>query len=154
MARFLTARASPFLYAARPMTKVGGEVDAFCTKCELSLAHTVIAMLGAKPVKVKCNTCQGEHKYRGAVGTATSTASVAKKKAARPARERKVEVPFEELLAARKRPAVAYSPKRTFVVDDVVDHPTFGLGFVTAVRESKLEITFRGDVKTLIHARS
>ena len=58
------------------------------------------------------------------------------------------------LLAARKRPAVAYSPKRTFAVDDVVDHPTFGLGFVTAVRESKLEITFRGDVKTLIHARS
>ncbi len=136
------------------MTKVGGEVDALCTKCELTLAHTVIAMLGSKPVKVKCNTCQGEHKYRGPAGAATSTASVAKKKAARPAREKKVEIPFEDLLAAKKRPPVAYSVKRTFTVDDVIDHPTFGLGFVTGVREGKCEVTFRGDVKTLVHSRA
>jgi hypothetical protein len=136
------------------MAKVGGEVDSFCSKCELVLAHTVIAMVLAKPVKVRCNTCQGEHRYRPAPGVVAEGASVAKRKAARPAREKKVEVSFEELLAARKRPAVPYAPKRTFVVDDVVDHPTFGLGFVTSVRTDKVEITFRGDVKVLIHGRA
>lgn len=136
-----------------PMSKVGGEVDCFCSKCELVLAHTVIAMVGAKPVRVKCNTCQGEHKYRPAPGAAP-TASVAARKAARPAREKKVAISFEELLAARQRAAVPYSVKRTFVVDDVLDHPTFGRGFVTAVRTDKVEVTFRGDVKVLIHARA
>ena len=136
------------------MTKVGGEVDSFCSKCELVLAHTVIAMVGPKPVKVKCNTCHGEHRYRPAPGTVAEGGSVAQRKAARPAREKKVEISFDELLSARKRPSVPYSPKRTFAVDDVVDHPTFGLGFVTAVRSDKVEITFRIDVKVLIHGRA
>jgi len=138
----------------RLMTKVGGEVDSFCSKCELVLAHTVIAMVGPKPVKVKCNTCHGEHRYRPAPGAVSEGASVAKRKAARPAREKKIEISFEELLAARKRPAVPYATKRTYQVDDVVDHPAFGLGFVTAVRSGKVEITFRGDVKVLVHGRA
>ena len=137
----------------RPMSKVGGEVDSFCSKCELVLAHTVIAMVGLKPVRVKCNTCQGEHKFRPAPGSAP-TASVAARKAARPAREKKVEISFEEMLAGRKKAAVPYSVKRTFAVDDVLDHPTFGRGFVTAVRTDKVEVTFRGDVKVLVHGRT
>src|SRR6266511_3985193 len=59
-------------YTARPMIKVGGEVDAFCTKCELTLAHTVHAVVSGKPVKVECNTCHGVHRYRDANGRVTS----------------------------------------------------------------------------------
>ena len=48
-----------------------------------------------------------------------------------------------------------YSPKRTFAVDEVVDHPIFGRGFVSALRDGgKMEVTFRSDVKLLVHARS
>jgi hypothetical protein len=136
------------------MTKVGGEVDALCSKCELTLAHTVIAMVGDKPAKVKCNTCKGEHKYRPVVGPITLAGSVAKKKAARAPREKKVVVSFEELLAAKKRPPVAYSLKRRFVVDDVLDHPTFGLGFVTAVRTDKIDVAFRAEPRVLVHGRA
>jgi hypothetical protein len=138
------------------MIKVGGEVDAFCSKCELTLAHTVIAMLDGAPVKVECNTCHGVHKFRPPAGARSNglKGSVAMKKAARPAREKKVEVPFEEVLATKKKAPVPYSIKRTFAVDDVVDHPTFGRGFVSAVRSGKVEVTFRGDVKVLVHARA
>jgi hypothetical protein len=64
-------------------------------------------------------------------------------------------VGFESLLAARRQDAARpYSPKATFAVDDVVDHPLFGRGFVSAVRDGgKIEITFRSDVKLLVHAR-
>ena len=137
-----------------PMIKVGGEVDAFCSKCELTLAHTVIAMVGDKPAKVKCNTCKGEHKYRPLAGAASPSGSVAKKKAARPPREKKVLITFEEQLAAHKRPPVPYSLKRRFVVDDVVDHPTFGLGFVSAVRIDKIDVTFRAEPRVLVHGRT
>jgi len=135
------------------MTKVGGEVDSFCSKCELTLAHTVIAMVAGRPVKVECNTCHGVHRFRGPPGGASPTGSVAMRKAARPAREKKSEVEFEEALAAKKGAPLPYSPKRSFEVDQVVDHPTFGRGFVTTVRDDKVEIAFRTDVKILIHGR-
>ena len=134
------------------MVKVGGEVDAFCTKCELTLAHTVHAVVGGRPVKVECNTCHGVHRFRGATpgGGAARTAPRGEK----PARAKAEVVGFDQLLAARKGTARPYSPKQTFAVDDVVDHPIFGRGFVSAVRDGgKIEITFRSDVKLLVHAR-
>jgi RNase P subunit RPR2 len=50
------------------MIKVGGEVDSFCTKCEMLLAHTVHAVVDGRPVKVECNTCHGVHRYKGPAG--------------------------------------------------------------------------------------
>jgi len=135
------------------MVKVGGEVDAFCTRCELTLAHTVHAVVEGRPVKVECNTCHAVHRYRGAAGAAAPRSSA---RAAGATRARAEVVGFDALLAARRIEAArAYSPKATFAVDDVVDHPLFGRGFVSAVRDGgKVEITFRSDVKLLVHARS
>jgi hypothetical protein len=136
------------------MPKVGGEVDALCTRCELVLAHTVIAMVGAAPVKVECNTCHGVHKYRGASGP-KDRALPPKGRTPRAPRAEKVTISFEELLAGRKVDAAApYSAKRSYAVDDVLDHPIFGRGFVSVVRDGgKIEVTFRTDVKILIHGR-
>jgi hypothetical protein len=135
------------------MVKVGGEVDAFCTKCELTLAHTVHAVVGGAPVKVECNTCHGVHRYRGAILRASAPRSSAKGE--KPARGKPEVVGFETLLAGKRTDAPRrYSPKETYAVDEVVDHPMFGRGFVSAVRDGgKVEITFRSDVKLLIHAR-
>jgi hypothetical protein len=136
------------------MVKVGGEVDAFCTKCQLTLAHTVHAVVSGRPVKVECNTCHAVHRYRGSIG-ASSSASRSGARAERPARERTV-AGFDELLASKKvNGAQPYSPKRTYAVDDVVDHPIFGRGFVSAIRDpSKIEVTFRSDVKILVQSRT
>ncbi len=135
------------------MVKVGGEVDSFCTKCQMVLAHTVHAVMGGAPVKVECNTCHGVHRYKGARG-ASEPRSSGGSRTARPARERPAVAGFDELLASRRSPPRPYSPKQTFAVDDLVDHAIFGLGFVSAVRDAgKVEITFRSDVKILIHGR-
>jgi hypothetical protein len=139
------------------MLKVGGEVDAFCTRCELKLAHTIHAMMGGRPVKVECNTCHSVHRFRDPLprDRAASRAGAGASRE-RPARERPAAVSFEELLAARKAHAAQpYSPKKRFAVDDVVDHPVFGRGFVSAVRDGdKVEVTFRSDVKILVHGRA
>ncbi len=135
------------------MVKVGGEVDALCTKCQLTLAHTVHAVVAGRPVKVECNTCHAVHRYRGTAGVTPGRSAAAR--AAAPAREKAVAIGFEDLLAKRNGTAAqAYSPKRTFAVDDVLDHPIFGRGFVSALRDGgKIEVTFRSDVKLLVHAR-
>jgi hypothetical protein len=137
------------------MVKVGGEVDAFCTKCELTLAHTVHAVVGGQPVKVECNTCHGVHRYRGAAVRSSAPRAAGGARGEKAARPRAEVVGFDELLAARRGAPRPYSPRTTFVVDDVVDHPLFGRGFVSAVRDGgKVEITFRSDVKLLVHARA
>lgn len=44
--------------------KTGGEIDAYCTKCRLDLAHRIIAMVGDAVKKVECKTCGSHHLYR------------------------------------------------------------------------------------------
>ncbi len=140
------------------MLKVGGEVDGFCTRCEMTLAHTIIAMVEGRPVKVECNTCHGVHRFRGDVpggGTARrSTQGGAP--AERRTRERPSTISFDEVLREKNLAmAQRYSPKATYQVDQVIEHPTFGLGWVSAVRDAtKIEVTFRTDVKVLVHGKS
>lgn len=134
------------------MTKVGGEVDSFCSKCNLVLAHTIHAMVGPRPVKVECNTCHAVHAFRRPPGSS----AIIPKKNAKGVREKPVVLSFDELLRVRN-PAAAlrYSQRTSFSLDQVIDHPTFGMGYVSQVRDaSKIEVTFRSDVKVLIHGKA
>jgi hypothetical protein len=137
--------------------RVGGEVVAFCTKCRMDLAHTIIAMDGTKPVRVQCNTCNGQHNYRGKAEAATKAAKTAKTsktstRTTKPKTER-VRLTFEDQLASKKGGARVYSPKSAFLVDELVNHPTFGVGYVDGVRLDKVDVVFKSGTKTLIHGR-
>ncbi|QSQ15541.1 hypothetical protein [Myxococcus landrumensis] len=144
--------------------KVGGEVDAYCTRCKLTLAHTILAMVGTKIARVRCNTCNGDHAYRGAPGTTDRPTSSSTPRASRASsssgggssssKAEKIIISFEEQLAGKDiANAPRYSPKDTYQVDQVIQHPTFGVGLVTAVRGDKVDLTFRTDTKTLVHGR-
>ena len=132
------------------MVKVGGEVDALCGRCELVLAHTIIAMQGGHPVKVECNTCHAVHRFR------PGTPASARRPPPRPAAARKAALSFDEMLARRSAAGTRrYSPRETFAADDVIEHPAFGTGLVSAVRDGgKIDVTFRAAVKTLVHGKS
>ncbi len=137
------------------MLKVGGEVDAFCTRCELVLAHTIHALLAGRPVKVECNTCHSVHRYRAVPGRPARRAAGGSPAQPSQGHERAAVDGFDDLLAARNVAAAqTYSPRKRFAVGDVVDHGVFGRGFVSALRDGdKVEITFRSDVKLLVHGR-
>ena len=146
------------------MLKVGGEVDSTCTKCEMVLAHTIIAMVAGRPVKVECNTCHGVHRFRGDVlgaagGRAREIApgrpAGSSSSKARPLRGRPPTMSFDEVLRGKDLAmAQRYSPRSTYQVDQVIEHPTFGLGWVSAIRDAtKVEVTFRSDVKVLVHGK-
>ena len=144
--------------------KVGGEVDAFCTRCRLTLAHTILAMVGTKIARVRCNTCNGDHAFRSAPGitdkpspsarASGGTSGTKAPRASRPTAEEKIIISFEEQLAGKDiANAPRYSPKDTYKPEQVIQHPTFGLGLVTAVRGDKVDITFKSETKTLVHGR-
>jgi hypothetical protein len=136
--------------------RTGGEVDAFCTRCKFDLAHTILAMVGSSIARVRCNTCGGDHVYRGQKAVKEPSKAPATR-APGTTSSRKAErevISFDQLLASRDvARSVPYSTRETFKLDQVVTHPTFGQGFVSAVRGDKVDITFRSEVKTLIHGR-
>ncbi len=115
-----------------PTYRVAGEVDAFCTRCKLNLAHTIVAMVGSKIARVRCNTCGGGQ---------------------RPTRQRTVLSFADRLAASNPAEATPYNPKLAYTLDQLISHPTFGLGIVTALREDKMDVAFKAIEKTLVQRR-
>jgi len=128
--------------------KLGGNIDCWCGKCKMVLAHTIEAMVGDKPARVHCNTCRSQHSYKpNPPGTSR------KSPAGEPGKRRTGR--YQSLLNARNTsvPRI-YSPKERYETGSVLDHPTFGRGITTAVKdETKIEVLFESGPKTLVHGR-
>lgn len=46
------------------MPKIGEQLEAYCSKCELDLTHRIISMIGGAVKTVQCATCGAQHLYR------------------------------------------------------------------------------------------
>lgn len=141
--------------------KVGGDVDSFCTKCRMDLAHRVVAMVGDEPKRVKCLTCDGEHNYRkpmserAANSPATPRAAAAKKsktsKAATAKTERGARQSWEKAIAGQPPTAFkGYSIKQSFSDGELIRHSKFGDGVVARVIDAtKVEVLFEDGPRTM-----
>jgi len=129
---------------------VGTDVDAYCTKCKMVLAHAVVAMVGAKPRLVKCNTCGGEHNYRAEKPVAKK--AVKKEKTAKKTTTRKTRKSWEDVMnEAAAKPHKKYAMSGSFHVDDWIEHAKFGLGCVqTFVAPNKITVRFADTTKLLV----
>jgi hypothetical protein len=135
----------------------GSEVEAYCTKCKLVLAHTVVTMLSTKPRRVKCNTCNGEHNYRAekpqskVAGKKTEKTTKKAKAPSKKTRQSWSEVMQE----ATSKPHKTYSMSGSFGEGDWIEHNTFGLGCVqTFTPPNKITVRFVDSTRMLICNRS
>ena len=105
-------------------------------------------MVGPRPAKVECNTCHNVHAWRPPEKGAPKKKTTGREKKAPPQT-------FEDMLRGKNVAlAVRYDPRSTFALDQVIEHPSFGLGFISDVKGGgKVVVTFRSDVKVLVHAR-
>ncbi len=128
-------------------TKPGSTVDSWCGKCKMVLAHTVEAMVGDKPARVHCNTCDSQHNYKpNPPGTAAGSTRTGTGKG----RANK----YQTLLKEKNTAGKPYSPKDTYELGDVLEHPSFGRGIATAVKDgSKIEVLFETGSRLLVHGR-
>src|SRR5690349_18062790 len=137
--------------------KLGSNVDAWCGKCKMMLAHTIEALVGDKPARVHCNTCGSEHSYKAsAPATSTRRSSSSEGSAATPrppGRGRTSK--YQALMNSKGTTAPkTYSPKERYEEGDVLEHPTFGRGVATAVKDAtKIEVLFENGSKLLVHGR-
>ena len=129
--------------------KVGGEIEAYCTSCKAIHWHIIIAMVDAKPAKVECLSCHKQHTLRTARPRARGAVRSA---AALPAA---ATVDIDEKLRGREGAAKGYDPERACALDEVIRHPSFGLGVVVALpAPQRMEVAFRGGRKLLLHDRA
>ena len=128
---------------------VGGEVVSWCTKCKLELGHTIIAMVDNRPKKVKCNTCSGQHIYRLKPSDSGKTVKRGGRKRKTPEEiyhEHIIKISGGDLSGAR-----TYRIDESFIVDELIDHPKFGVGIVTSiVKTNKMETLFKDGPRLLI----
>lgn len=133
------------------MTKAhsaGGNIDSWCTKCKLMLAHTIIAMVDNSPKKVKCNTCNSKHNFRekpvGAKKVKPSGRNVKSKEAHYS--EYKIRMEGCDISKTKK-----YSIRGDFMENDIIDHSTFGIGIIKkVVQNDRIEVLFMENNKLLI----
>jgi hypothetical protein len=133
--------------------RAGGEVDAFCSRCKLKLAHTILAMVGARVARVHCNTCQSEHAYRATAKAAAKKR--AEKSGSRGGRPEARLLDLDELLKGKDSAHPhRYSTGELFARGEVVEHPIFGTGVVVEIRGDRFDVLFRGGIKTLAQRRA
>jgi hypothetical protein len=129
--------------------KVGGEIEAYCTSCKAVHWHIIIAMVDARPAKVECLSCHKQHTLR--------TARPRSRGAATPpaARPMAPVLDLEQKLRGRESTAKGYDPERACVLDEVIRHPSFGLGVVVGLpAPQRVEVAFRTGRKFLVHDRA
>jgi hypothetical protein len=130
------------------------------------LAHTIEAIEGEKIARVHCNTCGGQHAYhahapgeKAPSSRSSSGTKASKPKAKRPStssgtRSRSQVASFDDQVAGKDlATAKPYSPALKFELEELISHPTFGVGIVGVSRPDKIDVTFRQFVKTLVHNR-
>ena len=107
--------------------KVGDRVDQMCVTCNEERGHIVISVTkGGRITRVGCPMCESRVTYRAGT-TARASAKV----------------------------SAPYDPSRTYRKGQILMHPTFGEGEVTAIIEpQKMDVLFADRVRRLIHAHS
>lgn len=139
--------------------RVGGDTLSFCTKCKLTLGHTIIAMLNERTVaKVKCNTCQGVHKYKDPASPSTAGRSSANAiRALTQGKDKKKSADntknvWESQVKCFSGSPKNYSTREKFKVGDIIAHSQFGNGLVESLLEAdKIFVIFQFGQKMLLH---
>ena len=131
------------------LSLVGKNIDAFCSRCQLTLAHIVLYEMWGAVRAVKCKTCGAEHRYHGPAPEKrcsvpavrrSGTAPSVRPQTVRPADARQ----WEARNAAITPDVVVWDYKLTerYEKGDVITHPSFGRGFVESITADGMEVLF------------
>jgi hypothetical protein len=130
------------------VSRVGRNIDALCTRCQLTLAHIVLYEVGGQVRGVKCKTCGAEHRYHGPAPEKRRSVAAVRRSGTAPAARTTVRPAdarqWEARNAAITPDVVAWDYKMTerYEKGDVITHPSFGRGFVESVTADGMEVLF------------
>jgi hypothetical protein len=114
----------------KPTYAVGDRVEKFCANCEEERGHIVATITKRGQIsRVTCPKCGARSSFKAMSG-ASLTRSAAK-------------------------PSAPYDRTRTYRMGQLMTHPMYGPGEVTAVIEpQKIDVLFSDRVRRLIHSQA
>jgi ribosomal protein S27E len=132
---------------------VGEQIDSYCTKCRLNLGHIITAMADGNIIRVKCNTCGNEHRYRGmdTIGKLRAGRSSSPAKKGLSVAD-KAQAVWETCIDGAKGSEVPYDIAKSYNCGDIVVHTLFGKGVVRKTLFRKCEVLFKDKERLLASA--
>jgi hypothetical protein len=134
--------------------KVGGDILAYCSKCQGEFSHVVVSMVDRKPARVQCKMCKGNHNFKRMGDTRAKSVSRSSTPSSAPRKQTVLAQDYwQQQMDLQKGKAMKpYSPKQAFQKSDVINHSSFGIGIVEEVRiDKKIVVIFRNGEKILVH---
>lgn len=127
----------------------GQNIFAPCKKCGADRYHKVLAHTGDRKAKVECEVCHSKKTY---TQPKPKKARVSRPKKAK-AKNQGPELPsWETLQTSIGTGKVSnYRMTEAFQAQTAIQHPSFGVGFVTSVTPNKIEVVFKESVRLLVH---
>lgn len=142
----------------------GDDVEAWCTRCRMTLNHRVIAVVGKVIQRAQCLTCGGDHKYYPPRGWNDTDSEKQSKKGSGTEKARKpavksagrAESEWATFMKEMNPETIArpYKVSDSFVSGEYIEHPVFGTGrVIDIVGAEKIQVIFKEGRKVLLFNR-
>lgn len=133
---------------------VARNIHLMCKKCGVDRYHVVVAHTSATAAKVKCEVCGAKKTYK----IATKSASATKKAPGAKRASRKSEPDHAAIWNDLKTQIgvdriLPYNMRTRYTLANAIEHPKFGLGFVTNATNEKIDVVFQEGGRALVHNR-
>lgn len=138
----------------KELPAVARNINLACKKCGVDRYFVVVAHTTSTSAKVKCEVCGAQKTYKLPSEKKPRVAS--EKAAAKRAATKKADhsALWNELKTQIGTDNVVnYNMKMKYAMAAAIEHPKFGLGFVTNSFHDKIEVAFQEGGRFLVHNR-
>lgn len=131
---------------------VAKSIFTFCKKCDADRYHRVLAHTSSTSAKIECEICKSKKTYTIAKAGGTGKRAVATGPKAVAARRSTHASEYSFLMTNRgSEQGVPFNIRTKFELNQKIDHPKFGAGFVKNVMADRIDVIFEEELKTLMH---
>jgi hypothetical protein len=125
-----------------------------CKKCEADRYHTVLTHTSPTSAKIECEVCHSKKTYTLPKAGESKVKKITTGKAA-PKRRNSHADEYNQLMMNRgDEKGLPFSIKTKYELDQKIDHPKFGPGFVKNVLIDRMDVMFQDELKTLMHNKT
>lgn len=128
-----------------------------CKKCECDRYFVVVAHTSSTSAKVKCEVCGSTRTFKLEKPQAkkkTSASSGTKSRSKKAAGPDPLQMWTELKDQIGVDHIVPYNMKSKYQLANAIEHPKFGIGFVTNATTEKIDVAFQEGGRSLVHNRT
>ena len=134
---------------------VARNINLPCKKCGVDRYFVVVAHTTPTSAKVKCEVCGASKTFKltkpKAAKKSTSKTGVKRVSKSRTPDHAAIWADLKDQIGTDK--VVPYSMKAKFSLATAIEHPKFGIGFVTNATIDRVEVAFADGSRALVHSR-